>query len=268
MPISPPSRRGLLAEVSGPDTPQAAKRKLPLSTPVLKPVPDTRLRDLRRMRFLATALLGLMFVIFIATSFAPVQWPWLSYLQAFAEAGMIGACADWFAVVAHVPPSARPADTAHRDRAAQQGPHRRRARPFRLQQLSVPAGAQGKAPGDRYRRMDRPLAVGAREHKAHRAARCNGTAADAAGIAARSARRISDPRHTPRHRSRPGSAARVGIAVAVLGARRDPGAGRKGHLDRGRRTCRQSRRHQGIGDARNPRVSSRNGSTASSPTRS
>jgi uncharacterized membrane-anchored protein YjiN (DUF445 family) len=100
MPISPPSRRRLLSEASGSDTPQAAKPKLPLSTPVLNPVPDTRLRDLRRMRFLATALLGLMFVIFIATSFAPVQWPWLSYLQAFAEAGMIGACADWFAVVA------------------------------------------------------------------------------------------------------------------------------------------------------------------------
>lgn len=68
--------------------------------PVLNPVPDTRLRDLRRMRFLATALLVLMFSIFIATSFARVPWPWLPYLQAFAEAGMIGACADWFAVVA------------------------------------------------------------------------------------------------------------------------------------------------------------------------
>jgi uncharacterized membrane-anchored protein YjiN (DUF445 family) len=28
------------------------------------------------------------------------QWPWLAYIRAFAEAGMIGACADWFAVVA------------------------------------------------------------------------------------------------------------------------------------------------------------------------
>jgi uncharacterized membrane-anchored protein YjiN (DUF445 family) len=100
MPISPPSRRRLLSEASGSDTPHAAKPKAPLSTPVLSPVPDTRLRDLRRMRFLATALLGLMFVVFIATSFAPVKWAWLSYLQAFAEAGMIGACADWFAVVA------------------------------------------------------------------------------------------------------------------------------------------------------------------------
>jgi uncharacterized membrane-anchored protein YjiN (DUF445 family) len=61
---------------------------------------DTRLRDLRRMRFFATALLVLMFIIFVATSFGEVQWPWLAYPRAFAEAGMIGACADWFAVVA------------------------------------------------------------------------------------------------------------------------------------------------------------------------
>jgi uncharacterized membrane-anchored protein YjiN (DUF445 family) len=63
-------------------------------------VADTRLRDLRRMRFFATALLVLMFLVFVATSYAEAQWPWLAYPRAFAEAGMIGACADWFAVVA------------------------------------------------------------------------------------------------------------------------------------------------------------------------
>jgi uncharacterized membrane-anchored protein YjiN (DUF445 family) len=61
---------------------------------------DTRLRDLRRMRFFATALLVLMLLIFVATSFGEQTWPWLAYPRAFAEAGMIGACADWFAVVA------------------------------------------------------------------------------------------------------------------------------------------------------------------------
>src|SRR5277367_4014922 len=66
----------------------------------LNDVADSRLRDLRRMRFLATALLVLMFLIFVATSFAEAKWPWLAYPRAFAEAGMIGACADWFAVVA------------------------------------------------------------------------------------------------------------------------------------------------------------------------
>ena len=63
-------------------------------------VADTRLRDLGRMRFFATALLVLMFLVFVATSWAEVKWPWLAYPRAFAEAGMIGACADWFAVVA------------------------------------------------------------------------------------------------------------------------------------------------------------------------
>ena len=61
---------------------------------------DERRAGLRRMRFFATALLLLMLVIFVATSVAVHQWPWLAYLRAFAEAGMIGACADWFAVVA------------------------------------------------------------------------------------------------------------------------------------------------------------------------
>jgi uncharacterized membrane-anchored protein YjiN (DUF445 family) len=64
------------------------------------PNPDTRLRDLRRMRLLATALLALMSAIFVATYVTSFDWTWLAYLRAFAEAGMIGACADWFAVVA------------------------------------------------------------------------------------------------------------------------------------------------------------------------
>src|SRR5262249_61090819 len=52
------------------------------------------------MRAIALLLLVLMTGIFVATSVAQARWPWLAYLRAFAEAGMIGACADWFAVVA------------------------------------------------------------------------------------------------------------------------------------------------------------------------
>ena len=52
------------------------------------------------MRTIATSLLVVMTLIFIATRFAPPGWVWAPYLGAFAEAGMIGACADWFAVVA------------------------------------------------------------------------------------------------------------------------------------------------------------------------
>jgi uncharacterized membrane-anchored protein YjiN (DUF445 family) len=61
---------------------------------------EERRRALRRARALATSLLVLMLVIFVATSIGMKHWPWLAYIRAFAEAGMIGACADWFAVVA------------------------------------------------------------------------------------------------------------------------------------------------------------------------
>jgi uncharacterized membrane-anchored protein YjiN (DUF445 family) len=57
-------------------------------------------RGLRRMRTVATLLLGFMALIFIATTMIKYDWPWLPYVRAFAEAGMVGACADWFAVVA------------------------------------------------------------------------------------------------------------------------------------------------------------------------
>ena len=85
---------------------------------------DPRVTGLRRMRILATLLLVAMTVVFIAASFAEARWPWLAYVRAFSEAGMVGACADWFAVA--VPPPARDPDPPHRDRAAEQGAHRRR----------------------------------------------------------------------------------------------------------------------------------------------
>jgi uncharacterized membrane-anchored protein YjiN (DUF445 family) len=59
-----------------------------------------RMRDLRRMRTIATMLLVLMAAIYLALRRAPPGWFWAPYLSAFAEAGMVGACADWFAVVA------------------------------------------------------------------------------------------------------------------------------------------------------------------------
>lgn len=52
------------------------------------------------MRALATGLLALMTAMFLAARAAPAAWVWAPYVQAFAEAGMVGACADWFAVTA------------------------------------------------------------------------------------------------------------------------------------------------------------------------
>jgi len=61
---------------------------------------DDRRTSLRRMRLAATGLLVLMLLIFVGCWKFEGQFPWLAYLRAFAEAGMVGACADWFAVVA------------------------------------------------------------------------------------------------------------------------------------------------------------------------
>ena len=57
-------------------------------------------RDLRRTRALATGLLVVLAATFVATRFAPQGWTWAAYVGAFAEAGTVGACADWFAVTA------------------------------------------------------------------------------------------------------------------------------------------------------------------------
>jgi uncharacterized membrane-anchored protein YjiN (DUF445 family) len=61
---------------------------------------DPRRAALRRMRTIATLLLVAMTLAFIATGLTKADWAWLPYVRAFAEAGMVGACADWFAVVA------------------------------------------------------------------------------------------------------------------------------------------------------------------------
>ena len=55
-------------------------------------------RQLRRMKRIPLLLLFLMALLFAATLHEPA--PWAGWLHAFAEAGMVGALADWFAVVA------------------------------------------------------------------------------------------------------------------------------------------------------------------------
>ena len=65
------------------------------------PTPDRlRVLELERMRIIATGLLVLMAVLFVAASLGQSRWPALAYLRAFGEAGLAGACADWFAVTA------------------------------------------------------------------------------------------------------------------------------------------------------------------------
>jgi len=57
-------------------------------------------RRLAHMRWFATGLLFGMAGLFVATSLLISTHPWLGVVAAFAEAGMIGALADWFAVTA------------------------------------------------------------------------------------------------------------------------------------------------------------------------
>jgi len=54
----------------------------------------------RRMRWIATGMLAAMAVIFIATSGLVGTHPAWGYVNAFAEAAMVGGLADWFAVTA------------------------------------------------------------------------------------------------------------------------------------------------------------------------
>ena len=59
-----------------------------------------RTAELKRMRLLAAGLLVLMTGVFAVTTALAAWRPFLVYPRAFAEAAMVGACADWFAVVA------------------------------------------------------------------------------------------------------------------------------------------------------------------------
>ncbi|MDC8756524.1 DUF445 domain-containing protein [Janthinobacterium fluminis] len=59
-----------------------------------------QLAQLKRMRRIATGLLALMAALFLAARLLQAGRPYLVYLAAFAEAAMVGALADWFAVTA------------------------------------------------------------------------------------------------------------------------------------------------------------------------
>ena len=59
-----------------------------------------QLAQLNRMRRIATGLLVLMALLFLAARLMQGRYPFLSFVAAFAEASMVGALADWFAVSA------------------------------------------------------------------------------------------------------------------------------------------------------------------------
>ena len=59
-----------------------------------------RRRDLRRMKLLALSLLLVAAVVFVVTRRLEDDHAWMGYVRATAEAAMVGALADWFAVTA------------------------------------------------------------------------------------------------------------------------------------------------------------------------
>lgn len=56
--------------------------------------------ELNRMKAVATSLLGIAFLIFVTASFFEERYVWAGFVRATAEAAMVGALADWFAVTA------------------------------------------------------------------------------------------------------------------------------------------------------------------------
>ena len=63
---------------------------------------EIELRDarLRRMKWFASGLLALAAALYIAAQALEARYPWLRWLSIIAEASMVGAIADWFAVTA------------------------------------------------------------------------------------------------------------------------------------------------------------------------
>ena len=59
-----------------------------------------RRRELRRMKLVATSLFVVAAVVFVVAKLEEDRGSWVGYVRAFAEASMVGALADWFAVTA------------------------------------------------------------------------------------------------------------------------------------------------------------------------
>ncbi|WP_430298424.1 DUF445 domain-containing protein [Sinomonas sp. B1-1] len=68
--------------------------------PGLSPGDAEKAAALKRMKAFALSLLLVMAVIFAVSFALQERFPWLQYVRAAAEGGMVGALADWFAVTA------------------------------------------------------------------------------------------------------------------------------------------------------------------------
>jgi uncharacterized membrane-anchored protein YjiN (DUF445 family) len=80
-------------------TPTISNPELPAA---LRITPDDEVRRVRlvQMKRVATIMLVVVAVIFVAARVFESRYPWLGFVRAFAEAAMVGGIADWFAVTA------------------------------------------------------------------------------------------------------------------------------------------------------------------------
>ncbi len=69
-------------------------------TDLLSPADQERRHGLRVMKGVALGALVVMAIVFVVAFVLQDQYPWLGYVRAAAEGGMVGALADWFAVTA------------------------------------------------------------------------------------------------------------------------------------------------------------------------
>src|SRR6187455_1930223 len=103
---SPSASSGTPAPAPAPATSTRTSNQQPASSapsePVsLRPEQDAeRESALRRMKAWATGLLVLATIIFVVAKLFESRYPWLAIVVATAEASMVGALADWFAVTA------------------------------------------------------------------------------------------------------------------------------------------------------------------------
>src|SRR5690606_31526960 len=60
---------------------------------------EVKRRRLRDMKLMAVACLAFFAMVYLVSILLQERYPWLEYMAAFSEAAMVGALADWYAVV-------------------------------------------------------------------------------------------------------------------------------------------------------------------------
>ncbi|MFJ1868918.1 DUF445 domain-containing protein [Streptomyces sp. NPDC101733] len=90
-------------DTTGPEAAPAPPEAPPRGLFVLNEADEERRGGVRRMKATATGLLVFVAAVYVLAKYAQHAWGaggWAGYVAAAAEAGMVGALADWFAVTA------------------------------------------------------------------------------------------------------------------------------------------------------------------------